>query len=93
MNRISKLKAAMLASARAAALAWAVELQPVESSWLDKAGYDPETRTLTIRMKYSSDVYEYQGVPEEVWRDFQAAESKGAFFAANIQNAYPTVRH
>lgn len=77
------------------ALAWsgAAELQPVESSWLDSAGYDEETQTLTIRMKNSSDVYEYHGVPAEVYRDFLAAESKGGYFATNIQNRYPTARH
>jgi hypothetical protein len=90
MNKFFKLWT--LAVFGAAVLAGAVELQPVESSWLDKAGYDAETQTLTIRMKNSSDIYEYQGVPEEVYRDFLAAESKGAFFAAHIQDAYPTVR-
>lgn len=92
MNSFSKLRTALLALAGAAALAVSAESQPLESSWLETAGYDPETQTLTIRMKNSSDLYEYQGVPEEVYRQFLAAESKGAFFATRIQNAYPTVR-
>ena len=54
---------------------------------------DAETKTLTIRMKYSSDVYEYEGVPEEVYQAFLEAESKGGFFATEIQYKYPTVRH
>lgn len=70
----------------------AAELQPVESSWLESAGYDAETQTLTIRMKNSSDVYEYRGVPDEVYREFLSAESKGGYFATNIQNRYPTAR-
>ena len=89
-----KMKLFLVAMAMVGAAAWAgaVEEVQLESSWLDRAGYDAETQTLTIRMKNSSDIYEYQGVPEEVYRDFLAAESKGAFFAANIQNTYPTVR-
>lgn len=92
MDSFSKLRIALLAVAGAVALAGAVELQPLESSWLDSAGYDAETQTLTIRMQNSSDIYEYQGVPEEVYRDFLAAESKGAFFATHIQDTYPTIR-
>ena len=92
MSKIFKSMVAALAVVGAAVMAGAVELQPLESSWLDKAGYDAETQTLTIRMKNSSDIYDYQGVPEEVYQEFMAAESKGAYFAANIQNAYPTVR-
>lgn len=93
MSKFFKSMAVALAVVGAAVMAGAVELQPLESSWLDKAGYDPETQTLTIRMKYSSDVYDYQGVPEEVYQEFLAAESKGAYFATHIQEHYPTVRH
>jgi hypothetical protein len=31
-------------------------------------------------------------VPEEVYQAFLAAESKGGFFATEIQDKYPTVR-
>ena len=77
----------------AVAGAFAAEEEKLESSWLDRAGYDAESQTLTIRMKNSSDVYEFQGVPEEVYREFLDAESKGGYFATKIQNAYPAVRH
>lgn len=92
MTRILKQWAVALAVAGAAAWAFAAEEIQLESSWLDRAGYDAESRTLTIRMKNSSDVYEFQGVPEEVYRKFLDADSKGAFFATEIQNEYPTVR-
>lgn len=93
MSRNSRQWFAVLAMV-AATVAWvgAAEWQPVESSWLDRAGYDEETQTLTIRMKNSSDVYEYQGVPAEVYREFLEAESKGGFFATKIQGQYPTAR-
>lgn len=88
------LKRLTMALAVAGAAAWAVAAEEVqlESSWLDRAGYDAESQTLTVRMKNSSDVYEFQGVPEEVFREFLGAESKGAYFATKIQNEYPTVR-
>ena len=89
------LKQWVMAMTMAGGVAWAFAAEEVqlESSWLDRAGYDAESRTLTIRMKNSSDVYEFQGVPEEVYRKFLDAESKGAFFATEIQNEYPTIRH
>ena len=92
MSRIVKHLAFALAVAAAAAWASAAEEVQLESSWLDRAGYDAESQTLTVRMKNSSDVYEFREVPEEVFREFLAAESKGAYFATKIQNAYPTVR-
>lgn len=75
-----------------AAAAFAAEEVQLESSWLERAGYDAESQTLTIRMKNSSDMYEFHGVPEEVYREFLDADSKGAFFATKIQNEYPTIR-
>ncbi len=90
VGNVRKWVAAALA---AGAAAWAVaEEVELESSWLERAGYDAETRVLTIRMKNSSDVYEFRDVPEEVFREFLGAESKGAFFATKIQDQYPTVR-
>lgn len=70
-----------------------VEWQAVESSWLERVGYDRETGTLSVQMQNSSDVYEYHGVPEAVYRELLDAESKGAYFATNIQNHFETVRH
>ena len=94
MNRnLKSWLAAVAVFGALAAWSGAVEMQKIESSWLDEAGYYSETKTLTIRMKYSSDVYEYEGVPEEVYKAFLEAESKGGFFATEIQYKYPTVRH
>lgn len=94
MNRnLKSWLAAVAVFGALAAWSGAVEMQKIESSWLDEAGYDAETKTLTIRMKYSSDVYEYEGVPEEVYKAFLEAESKGGFFATEIQYKYPTTRH
>lgn len=92
MNKIFKKWMLMAAVAFTTAWTGAAEEVVLESSWLDRAGYDAETRILTVRMKNSSDVYEFSDVPEEVFREFLDAESKGAYFATQIQNEYPTLR-
>ena len=93
MIRILKQWAAALTVVCVAAGAFAAGEVKLESSWLDRAGYDEETQTLTVRMKNSSDVYEFKGVPAEVYREFLDAESKGSYFATKIQQEYPSVRH
>ena len=69
-----------------------MEWRQVESSWLDRVGYDRETGTLMVQMQNSSDVYEYRNVPEEVYGELLAAESKGSYFATKIQDRFETVR-
>jgi hypothetical protein len=56
----------------------------VESSNIASIGYDPETQTLEIEFKRGG-VYQYSDVPADVWEAFQAAESKGKFFHAEIK--------
>ena len=85
------LLAAMVAGVAAAAFG-EVEWQQVESSWLDRVGYDKETGSLMVQMQNSSDVYEYRNVPEEMFRELLAAESKGGYFATKIQDRFETVR-
>ena len=70
--------------------ALAVDLLPVESSLIAKAGYDAAAQVLSIQMVNSSDVYNYQEVPASVYADFLAAESKGAFYVKNIKGQYKT---
>lgn len=70
--------------------ALAVDLKPVESSLIAKAGYDPATKTLSIQMVNSSDVYSYHPVPQSLYDDFLAADSKGAFYVKNIKGQFQT---
>ena len=76
------------------ALAFAVdiELQPVQSSFLDKVGYDAESQTLAIQMNHSSDVYYYKAVPQSLYDALLAADSKGAFYVKNIKGKFETSR-
>jgi hypothetical protein len=43
---------------------------------------------LTVLLK-SGRTYVYQQVPEDVFRGFASARSKGAFFNGQIRNRYP----
>ena len=69
-----------------------IEMQSVKSSLLDKVGYDPEAKVLAVQMNYSSDVYLYQDVPQDIFDDLLAAESKGGFYVKNIKGKYKTER-
>ncbi|MBU1693906.1 MAG: KTSC domain-containing protein [Verrucomicrobia bacterium] len=69
-------------------LAEEVVLQDVESTLVQQVGYDPATQTLTVKLVTDGSVYEYFGVPQEVYDQFMAAESKGNFFSKNIKNVY-----
>ena len=72
------------------AAAFAIDLQPVDSSFIAKAGYDAATQVLSIQMVNSSDVYNYQAVPQSLYDSFLAAESKGAFYVENIKGQFKT---
>ncbi len=60
---------------------------PVDSSNLHSVGYDSSTMTLEIEFK-SGGIYQYYGVPKEVYEQLLAASSLGKFFHANIRNVY-----
>jgi hypothetical protein len=87
MKKIALVLASLMIFAVAA---FAVDLQPVESSLIEKAGYDAATQTLVIKLLNSSEVYTYQGVPQATYDGFLAAESKGAFFVESIKGKFPT---
>ncbi len=57
----------------------------VESSAISHIGYDDGR--LFIRFE-SSSTYIYFAVPQSVFHDFQAADSKGRFFDRRIRDRY-----
>lgn len=69
-----------------------IEMKSVKSSLIDKVGYDPEAKVLAVQMNYSSDVYLYQDVPQDIFDDLLAAESKGGFYVKNIKGKFKTER-
>ncbi len=71
-----------------------MERIPVQSSNLRSVGYDRESGTLEIEFK-SGRVYQYSGVPEEVYEGLMSASSHGTYFDRYIRkqpSAYPYVR-
>lgn len=68
-----------------------MELVSVESSMIRAVGYDPATQELEVVFN-SGKTYRYRGVPEQVYTDLLAAESKGQYMQANVIGAYPDYR-
>jgi len=66
-----------------------IELIPIAgSSQIASAGYDPAAQVLSVLFHRAKHRYDYQGVPPEVYEDFQKAESKGAFVGAKIKGTF-----
>ena len=61
--------------------------QPVKSSHISSAGYDPDTKTLEVIFKKGS-VYRYHDVPEALYRAMMEAELAGKFLNENIIGVY-----
>ena len=59
---------------------------PVSSRNLASVGYDPTTSTLEIEFNTGS-IYQYFGVPQEIYEGLMNAGSKGTFFHHNIKTA------
>jgi hypothetical protein len=62
-------------------------LQPVTSSAISDIGYSPDIQTLFIRFP-SGNVYSYPEVSNDLWAQFQAAESKGKFYGQAIKGKF-----
>lgn len=65
-----------------------MDMIAVRSSNIESVGYDAPRQLLYIKF-LSGATYEYQTVPLQVYRDFMAAESKGAYHARHIRLSYP----
>jgi predicted secreted protein len=76
----------------AAAPAAAPALTQVESSLIKEVGYDAATQVLTVTFVDQEGAYEYQKIPESVYKELMAAESKGSFFAKNIKGKFDFVK-
>lgn len=65
---------------------------PVESSNLKSIGYDAATQTLEVEFK-NRVVWQYHGVPENIWHELEAAPSKGKYFASQIRGRFSSTGH
>lgn len=57
-----------------------VEMFPVASTRITEMGYDSETATVYVRFPEGR-AWQYRNVPADVWQEFVAATSKGAFIS------------
>lgn len=60
-----------------------MEMIPVSSSNHVAAGYDSNQATLRIEFK-NGNIYEYYDVPQYIWDEYLAADSKGKYAHQNI---------
>ncbi len=68
-----------------------LDLTPVDSSAIAAWRYDAPTRTLFLRFRTGA-LYAYLHVPQAVADGFEAAPSKGGFFAERIDPAFRYAR-
>lgn len=68
-----------------------IRRRPVASSAIASVGYDPGSETLELEFR-SGSVYDYHGVPREVYESFLAAPSKGRFVSERIRGQFPSSR-
>ena len=66
----------------------AADAQPVESSLIKEISYDATTKALTVVFVETNEKYLYKNVPEEVYKQLMAADSKGTYFVKNIKGKY-----
>jgi hypothetical protein len=64
-----------------------VDRQPVGSSNIASVGYDDATETLEVEF-FSGAIYQYHNVGSDMYEQFMASGSKGAFLNAHIKNAF-----
>ena len=64
---------------------------PVTSSNVAEVGHDEETEVLEVQFKGGA-VYQYRGVPRDVFDELVTARSVGRYFNDQVKNVYPTER-
>jgi len=64
-----------------------MERKNVQSSNIRSIGYDKELKILEVVFK-SSAIYEYYGVPQNIYQGLTEAPSKGKFLNEQIKGKY-----
>jgi hypothetical protein len=65
-----------------------MERQYVESSLATEVGYDASTSILEMTFRSNGAVWEYDGVPENLYYDMMNSGSIGSYFLRNIKGQY-----
>ncbi len=61
----------------------------IESSSISEVTYQPQTEFLYVTFKRDNKMYQYEGVPQDVYDEFLKADSKGVYFNYIIAPNYP----
>ena len=64
-------------------------MESAQSTTIQSHGYHGDSQTMVVQFK-NGKVYEYRGVPQQVYNQYQQSESQGSFFANNIKGRYQT---
>lgn len=64
-----------------------MKLSPLKSSNIKAAGYDPHTRTLTVKFK-NGGTYHYSGCSQEHYDGLCKAKSAGGYLHSTIKGKY-----
>jgi hypothetical protein len=60
----------------------------VRSSAIAAVGYDPNMRLLRIRFTSGADIYDFCGVPQQVYEGLISAHSMGSYYDRYIRDRY-----
>jgi hypothetical protein len=60
------------------------KFKKVESSNLDEVAYDKKSKALRVKFK-NQDLYEFEPISKEVYKELMEAESIGSYFNKNIR--------
>jgi len=63
----------------------------VSSTNIRSIGYNEGSQTLEVEFT-SGGIYDYAGVPKNLFQRFMAAPSKGRFFDSSVKDKYRTVK-
>jgi hypothetical protein len=65
-----------------------MKLQTVDSSMIHAVGYDPKHQMLEVVFN-SGKVYQYLEVPQNVYDELMASDSKGSYMLSFVIDCYP----
>ena len=63
-----------------------MERLPVTSTDINSVGYDIDSQVLEVEF-HKGGTYQYFGVPQNIYDDLMASDSKGKYFNLNIKKA------
>jgi hypothetical protein len=67
-----------------------LKMKQASSGPIQQYSYDPATQRMVVHFRTNGNVYEYKGVPQEVFDRFQQSESHGSHHSQNIKGRYET---